>query len=266
MATATIEDIEMAYSDVGSGPAVVFIHGYPFNRSLWTEQVTALAGTHRAVVPDLRGFGESGSGNMPSTMSRLARDVKLLLDHLHIERALIAGLSMGGYVTLAFQKEFKDRVSGLLLANTRAEQDSDEAKISRREQAEKALTEGMASIADSMLPKLLTPETVSKKPDLVKRIRDMMLKTDPKGAAAALLGMASREDFTTLLPEISVPVLIIAGRDDALIPMRHSERMHQAITDSRLAVIDHAAHVVNLEQAEAFNREMMQFVTQLTSW
>ena len=266
MPKVTIEDIEIAYTDEGSGPAVVFIHGYPFNRSLWTEQANALAGTHRAVVPDLRGFGETDSGNLPSTMSQLARDLKLLLDHLQIEKALIAGLSMGGYVTLAFHKEFRDRVSGLLLANTRAEQDSDEAKSSRREQAEKALTEGMAGIADSMLPKLLTPETVSKKPDLVKRIRDMMLKTGPKGAAAALLGMASREDFTTQLSEISVPVLILAGREDALIPMQHSERMHQAITSSRLAVIDHAAHVVNLEQAEAFNHEMMQFVTQLNSW
>ncbi|HET6861570.1 MAG TPA: alpha/beta fold hydrolase [Pyrinomonadaceae bacterium] len=266
MPKVTIEDIEMAYTDVGSGPAVVFIHGYPFNRSLWTEQVTALAGTHRLVVPDLRGFGESDCGNLPSTMNRLALDINLLLDHLRIQKAIIAGLSMGGYVTLAFYKEFQDRVSGLLLANTRAEQDSFEAKSSRREQAEKALTEGMAGIADSMLPKLLTPETVSKKPDLVKRIRDMMLKTDPKGAAAALLGMAGREDFTSQLSQISVPVLIIAGRDDALIPMQHSERMHQAIASSRLAVIEHAAHVVNLEQAEAFNHEMMQFVTQLNSW
>ena len=266
MPTVTIEDIEMTYTDEGSGSAVVFVHGYPFNRSLWNEQVAALVGNHRSIVPDLRGFGETGTGDLPATMSQMARDLKLLLDHLEIEKALIAGLSMGGYVTLAFYKEFGDRVSGLLLANTRAGQDSDEAKTSRREQAEKALTEGMAGIADSMLPKLLTPETVSRKPDLVKRIRDMMLKTNPKGAAAALLGMASREDFTNELNKISVPVLIIAGRDDALIPMQHSEKMHEAIPNSRLAVIDHAAHVVNLEQAEAFNREMTLFVTQLNSW
>jgi len=266
MPKATIQDIQMAYTDEGSGPAVVFVHGYPFNRTLWTEQVSALAASHRVVVPDLRGFGETDVGSSASTMSQLARDVKLLMDHLRIEKAFIGGLSMGGYVTLAFYKEFRERVSGLLLANTRAEQDSESAKASRQEQAEKALTEGMAGIADSMLPKLLTPETVSKKPELVKRIRDMMLKTDPKGAAAALLGMAGRDDSTTELPKISVPVLIIAGQDDALIPMQHSERMHQAIPGSRLAVIDHAAHVVNMEQADAFNHELLQFVTQLNYW
>jgi len=263
MPTATIQDIQMSYTDAGSGPAVVFVHGYPFNRTLWNEQVSALTTNHRVVVPDLRGFGETEVGNLDSTMPQFARDVKNLLDHLLIEEALICGLSMGGYVTLAFYKEFPERVSGLLLANTRAEPDSDEGKISRHEQAEKALTEGMAGIADSMLPKLLTPETVSKKPDLVKRIRDMMLKTDPKGAAAALLGMAAREDFTSELPKVSVPALIIAGREDALIPMQHSERMHQAIANSRFVVIDHAAHVVNLEQASAFNNELVNFVTQL---
>ena len=266
MPMATIQDIQMTYTDEGSGPAVVFVHGYPFNRTLWTEQVTALAATHRVVVPDLRGFGETEVGSAASTMSQLARDVKHLMDHLQIEKAFICGLSMGGYVTLAFYKEFRERISGLMLANTRAEQDSEAAKISRHEQAEKALTEGMAGIADSMLPKLLTPETVSKKPDLVKRIRNMMLKTDPKGAAAALLGMAGREDFTTELPKVSVPVLIIAGREDALIPMQHSERMHHAIANSRFAVIDHAAHVVNLEQADAFNHELVKFVTQLNYW
>ncbi|HSE24738.1 MAG TPA: alpha/beta fold hydrolase [Pyrinomonadaceae bacterium] len=266
MSNATIQDIQMAYTDEGSGPAVVFVHGYPFNRTLWTEQVSALAATHRVVVPDLRGFGETDVGSSESTMNQLARDVKHLMDHLRIEKAFIGGLSMGGYVTLAFYKEFRERVSGLLLANTRAEQDSEAAKASRQEQAEKALTEGMAGIADSMLPKLLTPETVSKKPDLVKRIRDMMLKTDPKGAAAALLGMAGRDDFTTELSKISVPVLIIAGEEDALIPKQHSQRMHQAITGSRLAVIDHAAHVVNLEQPDAFNHELLQFVTQLNYW
>ncbi len=125
MPAVTIEDIEMTYTDEGSGSAVVFVHGYPFNRSLWNEQVAALVGNHRTIVPDLRGFGETGTGDVPATMSQMARDLKLLLDHLKIERALIAGLSMGGYVTLAFYKEFGARVSGLLLANTRAGQDSE---------------------------------------------------------------------------------------------------------------------------------------------
>jgi 3-oxoadipate enol-lactonase len=258
-----IEDIQLAFTDVGSGNPVVLIHGYPFNRSLWTEQATALSKKHRVVVPDLRGFGETDTGSAAASMQRMALDVKLLMDHLNLDRAVIGGLSMGGYVALAFYKHHPERVAGMVLANTRAEADSPESKTARREQAEKALAAGMASIADSMLPKLLTPDTVSKRPDLVKRIRDMMLRTNPAGAAAALLGMANREDTTDLLSEISVPALIIAGRDDALIPPQHSYTMHERINGSRLVLIDHAAHVVNLEQTEDFNRELLKFVNEI---
>ena len=126
-------------------------------------------------------------------------------------QAVIGGLSMGGYVALAFYKQFPSRVRALVLADTRAQADTEEAKQTRAQQAEKALAEGMAGIADAMLPKLLTPETVSKHPEIVKRVRDMMLKTKPQGAAAALRGMAERDDQTELLPKISVPTLILVG-------------------------------------------------------
>src|SRR4030095_17028168 len=137
MPKVLIEDIQLSYNDVGSGPAVVLIHGYPFNRTLWTEQVSALKETNRVIVPDLRGFGETDTGNALATMSRMALDVKFLLDHLQIDQALECGLSMGGYVTVAFHKAFTSRVAGLVLANTRAEPDTEQAKTSRKEQAEK---------------------------------------------------------------------------------------------------------------------------------
>lgn len=265
MTLVRLDDIHMAYTDTGTGRPVVFIHGYPFNRSLWNEQVAALSGGFRVIAPDLRGFGETDASDGPVTMNQMARDVALLLNHLGIARATIAGLSMGGYVALAFYKQLSARVRALILADTRASADSEEAKQTREQQAQKALTEGMAGIADAMLPKLLTPETVSKRPDVVKRVRDMMLKTKPEGAAAALRGMAAREDQTELLTKISVPTLILVGVDDAITPVADSEEMHQSIASSRLVVLENAGHVSNLERTDGFNVALSDFLAESNS-
>ena len=260
MTLVRIDDIQMAYTDTGLGRPVVLIHGYPFNRSLWNEQVAALSNSYRVIVPDLRGFGETDASAGTATMSQMAQDAARLLDHLEIPRAAIGGLSMGGYVTLAFYKQFPSRVRALVLADTRAQADTEEGKQTRAQQAEKALAEGMAGIADAMLPKLLTPETVSKRPEIVKRVRDMMLKTKPQGAAAALHGMAQREDPTALLANISVPALILVGAEDAITPVVDSEKMNRAIAGSRLVVLENAGHVSNLEQTERFNQALLEFL------
>lgn len=260
MSLIRIDDIQMAYTDTGVGRPIVLIHGYPFNRTLWNEQVAALSTSYRVVVPDLRGFGESESSPGPATMNRLAQDVAQLMDHLEISRAVIGGLSMGGYVALAFYKQFPSRVRALVLADTRAQADTEEAKQTRAQQAEKALSEGMAGIADAMLPKLLTPETVSKRPEIVKRVRDMMLKTKPDGAAGALLGMAERDDQTELLSRITTKTLILVGAEDAITPPADSEKMHDAIAGSRLVVLENAGHVSNLERTREFNEALMDFL------
>ncbi|HKU74900.1 MAG TPA: alpha/beta fold hydrolase [Pyrinomonadaceae bacterium] len=265
MPVVQINDIQMAYTDEGAGRPVVLIHGYPFNRSLWNEQVAALSGSFRVIAPDLRGFGESDSSDGSSTMSRMAQDVAALLDHLEIPRVTIGSLSMGGYVTLAFYKQFASRVRALILADTRAQADTEEAKQNRAQQAEKALAEGMAGIADAMLPKLLTPETVSKRPEVVKRVRDMMLKTKPEGAAAALRGMAERDDQTSLLSKITVPALILVGAEDAITPVADSEKMNERVAGSRLVVLENAGHVSNLERTEKFNEALLDFLRESSS-
>lgn len=260
MTTTRIDDLQIAYSDVGTGPPVVLIHGYPFNRSLWNEQAEALSGKYRVVTPDLRGFGESDSSEGPVTMNRMAQDVAQLMDQLEITGAVIGGLSMGGYVALAFCKQFPSRVKALVLADTRAQADTEEGKQARFQQAEKALSEGMAGIADAMLPKLLTPDTVSKRPEVVKRVRDMMLKTKPQGAASALLGMAERDDQSEFISTINVPTMILVGREDAITPVADSEKMQSKIAPSRLVVIENAGHVSNLEQTGHFNFALSRFL------
>ena len=265
MTNIRIDDIQMTYTDEGEGRPIVLIHGYPFNRSLWTEQITELSSTYRVVAPDLRGFGETDATSGTVTMNRMAQDVALLMDHLQMARATIAGLSMGGYVALAFYKQFASRVRALILADTRPQADTEEAKKTRAQQAEKALAEGMGGIADAMLPKLLTPETVSKHPDMVKRVRDMMLKTKPEGAAAALHGMAERDDHTALLAKITVPTLILVGAEDAITPLADSQTMNQSIKGSRLVVLENAGHVSNLERTEQFNRAVLDFLSETSN-
>ena len=264
MSFIRVDDIQLAYTDAGLGQPVVLLHGYPFNRTLWNEQVAALSNSYRVITPDLRGHGESDASAGASTMNRMAQDVAELLDHLEISRAVIGGLSMGGYVALAFYKQFPSRVRALMLADTRAQADTEEGKQTRHQQAEKALAEGMAGIADAMLPKLLTPDTVSKHPEVVKRVRDMMLKTKPEGAAGALLGMAERDDQTSLLSQISCPTLILVGQEDPITPVQDSEKMHREIEGSRLVVIENASHVSNLERTEQFNEELLRFLNQLS--
>jgi 3-oxoadipate enol-lactonase len=257
-----VNGLQLAYDDVGSGSPVVLLHGYPFNRSLWNDQVVGLANRYRFVTPDLRGLGESEVADGVTTMDAMARDVASLTDVLNISRAIIGGLSMGGYVALAFYRNFPARVSALVLADTRAQADTEEAKQIRAQQIEQVLAKGMSPIVDAMLPKLLSPETVSKRPEVVKRIRDMMFETKPAGAAAALRGMASRDDQTELLARIAVPTLILAGREDAITPLQDSERMHAGISGSRLVVIENAGHVSNVEQPEQFNQALAGFLSQ----
>lgn len=255
-----LRGVEIAYEEAGSGSSVVLLHGYPFNRSLWSEQVEELRKNHRVIVPDLRGHGESAVTPGPATMESMANDVASLLEALNISRATIGGLSMGGYVALAFYRLFPLRVRSLVLADTRSQADTEEGRQVREQQAEKALKEGMEGIADASLPKLLAPETVTERPDLVRRVREMMVRTPPDGAASALRGMAVRRDQTSFLSRIIAPTLILVGRKDALTPVADSELMHREIGGSRLRVIEGAGHVSNLERPEEFNRELLKFL------
>jgi len=256
----SVRGIQLAYEEAGRGEPVVLLHGFPFNRSLWREQAAALGARFRVITPDLRGHGESSVADGPATMEEMAEDVAALLDELGVGRAVVGGLSMGGYVTLAFCRLFPERVRALVLADTRAQADTEEARRAREVAALRALREGMGAIADSMLPKMFAPSTLSERPDVVERVRAMILATRPEGAAAALRGMALRRDHTDWLPEITVPALIVVGREDAVTPPADSEAMRAKLGDARLEVVEGAGHVSNVERPAEFNRALEGFL------
>jgi 3-oxoadipate enol-lactonase len=262
---ARVRGIELAYTDAGSGPAVVFLHGFPFDRSMWRGQVERLSAGFRVIAPDLRGHGETTVTRGPSTMEEMAEDVVSLLDELNVPRAVVCGLSMGGYVALALYRAHPSRVRALVLADTRAKADTEDARRTREENAQRALAEGMGPIVDSMLPKLLSERTREGEPETVARVREMMLGLKPEGAAAALRGMALRRDQTDLLPKTDVPVLVLVGSEDVITPPSESEAMHALIEGSRLQVVEGAGHVSNVERPDEFGRALAEFLEGLPS-
>lgn len=261
MSVMKVRGIEVAYDDTGEGSTVVvLLHGFPLNRAMWDAQVEALRASCRVITPDLRGLGETGATQGPATMEEMASDVAALLDALGVGRVVLGGLSMGGYVALAFLRQLPERVCALILADTRAGADSEEARRNREEVASLALREGMGPIADAMIPKLLSADTLERSPEIVSRVREMVLSTNPEGAAAAQRGMAARRDQTDLLSRLGVPTLIIVGSEDKITPPDEAEAMQRTVRGSRLELIEGAAHLSNVERPNDFNRVLLEFL------
>src|SRR5262245_37716134 len=206
---AQINDITLAYADEGSGLPIVFLHAFPLNRTMWIAQERALSSRHRVITVDLRGHGESDAPLWHYTLDQAADDVLGLMDHLSVSQAVFAGLSMGGYILFALYRKHADRVKGLVLADTRAQADTQEGKTGRFQMAQIAYNQGAAAIADLMIPKLLSPTTIQSKPTLVQQVRSMIEGNQISGIAGDLMAMAERPDSVPLLHQITCPTQII---------------------------------------------------------
>jgi 3-oxoadipate enol-lactonase len=249
----------VAYDDAGDGTPVLFVHGFPHHRKLWAPQVRALAGHSRAIAIDLPGFGES---DMPEkfAVDAWAAGLARFLDALQLERAVIAGLSMGGYVALAFWRLHRERVLALVLADTRAGADSEEGKQKRRETIELARHEGPTAVARALLPGMVGKSTREREPSVVAMMRAMLESASVDSIVGASEAMMNRPDATSVLSTIDVPTLIIVGEEDVLTPPKESRAMHVAIPASRLEVIPAAGHVSNVERPAAFNHVLTEFI------
>lgn len=263
MGTARINGLNLAYTDRGQGPPVVLLHAFPQSRAMWASQVEALSKTNRVIAPDFRGFGESDAPLWHYTLDQFADDVKGLLDHLAIRQAVLAGLSMGGYTLFAFWRKYADRVKGLVLADTRAQADTEEGRTGRFAMAQTAYTKGASAIADIMLPKLLSPVALQTKPELVRQVRATIERTQVSGIAGALMAMAERPDSVPLLAQIACPALVITGELDGPTPPADGRLMADTIRGARLEIIPQAGHLSNLEQPETFNTAVSSFLNQL---
>jgi len=259
--SAPDEDFFMAFEDSCDRVPVLLIHGYPLSNVLWDIQLSELTDIARLIAPDLRGHGMTDPTEPPYSMGLFAEDCAHLLDQLGITGpVVVGGLSMGGYVAFEFCRRYPERVAGLILSATRAGADSAEAKESRDKAAGVVIAEGMSAIAEGMLPKLLAPENYETQPDLVEYVRDMMLETSEDGVVGALAAMRDRPDSTPDLATIKVPILILHGADDQLIPLAEAEIMAAAFPRAKLVVVPGAGHLPNLEQPEIFNDAVRDFL------
>ena len=257
---AEINKIELNFEDEGTGMPIIFLHGFPFDRHLWVDQIAVLKEHCRVITPDLRGFGDSSAPDEVYSMNQYAADIITLLDILSIEQAVVVGLSMGGYIALTIAEQYPERLLGLVFSNTHSAKDTAAKRQGRYNTAEKTNYDGIGFLVDDMLEKVLSENTLKTKPDVVEYVKQMMKRQRPSGVRGALKGMAERKDRTFILSEIQAPTMVIAGENDQLIPVIRGKAMAREIPHSHLEVISDAGHLSNLEQPELYNQVLLRFV------
>lgn len=259
--------VDLAHDDAGDGPAVVLIHGHPFNRSMWAPQLAALsagdhgAGDHgdryRVIVPDLRGYGDSPvtPGTVP--MAKLAADVSHLLDGKGIATAAVVGLSMGGLVVMELAAAQPDRWWACGFIATTAARSTPQEREGRLASARTLDEQGMKPVAEEMAARLFGP---SPAPELEAAVMAMMLATNPAGAAAAVRGRAERPDYQPVLAALGAPALVCTGDHDSYSTAEITRELAGCLPDPEVVLLEGAGHLPNLEQPDEFNRHLRGFL------
>ncbi|MER7759738.1 alpha/beta fold hydrolase [Streptomyces sp. NPDC097619] len=261
--SVTVNDVTLAYEDLGpaDGPAVLLVHGHPFDRTLWYPQARALtAAGYRVLLPDLRGYGRSRVVPGTTRLSDFADDLAGLLDRLEVPRAVVGGVSMGGQIAMEFHLGRPDRVTALVLADTSPVAETAEGRRARAELADRLLAEGMSGYAEEVIGRMIAPYHVTGKPEVARHVLGMMRTTDPEGAAAALRGRAERPDYRSSLAGLKVPALVLVGADDEYTPPAGARALHALLPQAVLAVIEEAGHLPGVEQPERVNAALLSFL------
>ena len=251
---------QLIYDVRGSGLPVVLLHPFPANHHFWDGCTPYLEDRYRLILPNLRAHGDSSPGTGAATMEKHARDVAALCDHLQIGKAAFVGVSIGGYVLFEFWRQFRERVAALVLADTRAEADSDEAREGRQESIQQVQERGPGPLIEALIPKLLGESTLRNRPDMVDSARALMSGMTVEGFVAALQGLAARPDSVPTLRSIAVPVLIVLGEEDVSTPRSAAELMAQRMHASRLEIVPRAGHYAAFEQPEVFGKLLRKWL------
>lgn len=250
--------MEIAYTRAGTGVPLVLLHAFPLSSQMWAAQRGGLSRESEVVTPDQRGFGESAGpdalADVPADLNQAVDDLVRLLDQLELPEIVLGGLSMGGYVALAYARRYPDRLRGLLLANTKASADPPEAVANRHRIAELVERAGSSEpLLTEVYPKLLAPGTAERDPKLAQTVRDMVLDAPADAVAWAQRAMAARTDTLDVLVRLRVPVLVVCGEADAMMARTEAEAMANAARDAELVEIPGAGHLSALESPREFN-------------
>lgn len=247
----------LGYDEAGEGPVLLLVHGFPLDRTMWAEQISGLSDISRVVAVDLRGRGKSPEAGDGWTIDDYADDVAATIDSLGVDKVDLAGMSMGGYVVLAAWRRHPDKIRSVILINTKAEADSQEAKEAREKTAIMVREKGTAELINGLFPKMFAPGAN----DAVKdKVRTMFEDTPSETAAADALVMKDRPDSTSDLGSINVPVLVIQGEEDSIMSVDGSKAMAGNISGARFTTVPSAGHMAPVENPEAVNQAIREFL------
>ncbi len=257
-----INNLMIGYSDEGlyDAPVVILIHGFPFNRSMWVKQVEVLKEKYRVIAYDVRGHGNSDAGKDEFSVGLFARDLISLMDELKIEKAVLCGLSMGGYIALHAIENYTDRINALILCDTTCKADTPEGMEKRMKAIESIMESGVEAYADNNLKNFFAKSSFKTRKEEIARVRQMMVSTSEQTIIDTLLALAKRKETCNFLPEIKVPVLFLVGKEDIITPPGAAKFMHERIKDSVLHTVKNAGHISNLENPVVFNEHLSEFI------
>lgn len=259
-----LNNTSLSYSYAGEGVVpVIFLHGFPFDKSMWKEQIESLKDSCCVIAIDIRGFGKSKDEKTHLSIDLFAEDLVSFMDRRNIEKAIICGLSMGGFIALNATVRFPERFEALILCDTQCIADTPEVKEKRIETIEQIKHNGTDSFNEQFVKSVFHPNSLKNKTKLVESLRSVVFANSNRTITAGLTALAERSETCSFLGAISIPTLIICGRADEVTPLAQSEFMHEHIKDSVLKIIDNAGHVSNLEQPDEFNAHLLEFLTSL---
>lgn len=257
-----VSNFNLSYDDLGEGGTpVIFLHGYPFSKAMWRKQIDFLQTTNRVIACDIRGFGDSEDESSILSIDLFAEDLLQFMDSLKIEKAIVCGLSMGGFIALNAHKRYPDRFEALILCDTQCIADAPAVKEKRYKTIDDIFANGVKNFNDGFIENVFHKDSLSNKKELVEELRKVVFANSQHIITTGLTALAERTETCSALGAVNIPTMIICGREDEVTPLAQSDFMHQMIEGSTLHVIDNAGHVSNLEQPDEFNQYLLDFLT-----
>ena len=266
MKTVSVNGIDIAYQESGSGPPFLLLHGFSLDHTIWDRQVEALQRSYRILVPDLRGMGRTEHTGGPISVAMMADDMAAFLGALDINAAAVAGFSLGGYILLEMVLRHPLKVRACGFISTRATADTEEGKKVRLQHMQTVIDEGMAGFAGHFIESLFAPDYIASHPLEIEATEKVVLSQVPDSIALLIDALRRREELTPRLGEIAVPCVVFGGTGDALVPHAQMTALHEGLSDSVIELVDGAGHTTPFECADRVNFQLDQMMQRAGMW
>lgn len=261
----TVNNSNVSYNDEGpeGAPIIIFVHGFPLNKSMWDKQLKALKDNYRVIAYDIRGHGATEVGTVDFSIDLFVQDLLSFMDALKIEKAVLCGLSMGGYIALNAIANHPERFTALILSDTNCTADAPEAKEKRMSTIESIKKNGVEKLANDLLPNLFAPGSFKSNSEEIVAVKEMIVTTTIPSLNKSLHALANRKETCSKLAKIKVPVLILVGEADKITPLEAAKSMQEKIKDATMHIISGAGHLSNMENPVDYNSQLEKFIAKI---